>query len=128
MQIITVTGRIGKDAESRRTQQGDDVCSFNVAVDQGFGDRKSTNWFRVSLWGKRGASLAPYLLKGVDVTVNGEFSLGDYQGKPQLDIRANDVALQGGRKGGEQQQRDSYKPPLREPLDDEPFDNSEVPF
>lgn len=105
MQNITITGRLGDAAESRKTQQGDDVCSFRVAVVQGYGQNKSTNWYRVSLWGKRGASLGPYLLKGQDVTVNGEFSLGDYQGKPQLEIRANDVALQGGKRGGDEAPR-----------------------
>jgi single-strand DNA-binding protein len=50
----------------------------------------------VSLWGKRGDALAQYLTKGSNVTVNGEFSLTEYQGKPQLNLRANEVSLQGG--------------------------------
>lgn len=70
MQQITPSGRIGKDAETRDTQGGT-VTSFNVAVDQGFGDRKSTNWFRVSAWA-RAVGAAPYLLKGGVVTVVGE--------------------------------------------------------
>lgn len=97
MQTITIAGRLGRDAELRRTQAGDAVCSFTVAVDERQGREKVTNWWRVSLWGKRGEALAPHLLKGVAVTVNGEFSLGDYEGKPQLNIRASEIALQGGR-------------------------------
>lgn len=132
MQAMTITGRIGKDAESRKTQNGDDVCAFTVAVDQGYGQNKSTNWYRVSLWGKRGASLGPYLLKGQDVTVNGEFSLGDYQGKPQLEIRANDVALQGGKRGGDEAPRrqpargESGHIPGFDPADD--LDSDSGPF
>lgn len=105
MQSITVAGRVGRDAELRRTQSGDAVCSFTVAVDQRDGRDKSTNWWRCSIWGKRGESLAPYLLKGASVTVAGEFSLSDYEGKPQLNIRVNEVALQGGRGDGGNQQR-----------------------
>ena len=97
MQTIVVAGKLGKDAELRKTQSGDSVLGFSVAVDQRDGRDKSTNWYRVSLWGKRGEALAQYLLKGVAVTVSGEFSLGDYEGKPQLNIRANEIALQGGR-------------------------------
>lgn len=100
MQTITIAGRVGRDAELRRTQSGDAVCSFTVAVDQRDGRDKSTNWWRCSIWGKRGESLVPYLLKGASVTVAGEFSLSDYEGKPQLNVRVNEVALQGGRGDG----------------------------
>lgn len=100
MQVITVAGKLGRDAEVRQTQGGDSVCSFSVAVDQRNGRDKSTNWWRVSLWGKRGDALAQYLTKGSSVTVSGEFSLSEYEGKPQLNIRANEIALQGGKQDG----------------------------
>ena len=102
MQSITIAGKLGRDAELRHTQGGESVCSFTVAVDQRQGRDKTTNWWRVSLWGKRGDALAPYLLKGASVTVQGEFALGDYEGKPQLNVRANEIALQGGRGDGSQ--------------------------
>ena len=102
MQSITIAGKLGRDAELRQTQSGESVCSFTVAVDQRQGRDKTTNWWRVSLWGKRGEALAPYLLKGASVTVQGEFALGEYEGKPQLNIRANEIALQGGRGDGSQ--------------------------
>jgi single-strand DNA-binding protein len=95
MQNITIAGRIGRDAEIR-TAGNDKVCGFTVAVDSRQGREKTTNWWRVSIWGKRGEALAQYLTKGSNVTVNGEFSLSEYEGKPQLNIRANEVALQGG--------------------------------
>lgn len=94
MQSLTITGALGKDAELRQTQGGDDVLSFSVGVSQGYGDSKSTNWFRCSVWGKRGRSIKQYLLKGVKVTVQGELSIGSYQDKPQFDIRVNEVEWQ----------------------------------
>lgn len=105
MQQITISGRIGKDAETRDTQGGT-VTSFNVAVDQGFGDRKTTNWFRVSAWGKKGAGAAPYLLKGGVVTVVGELEFGEYEGKQQLNVRASDFTLPPKASGGQSQARD----------------------
>ena len=102
MQQLVVTGHIGKDAEQRTTQGGDRICSFSVASKQGYGDRATTNWFRCSVWGKRAQSLGPYLLKGQQVTVSGELEIGEYEGKTQLNIRVNDVALQGQRGGGSQ--------------------------
>ena len=123
MQNIVIAGKLGRDAELRRTQGGDAVCSFSVAVDQRDGRDKSTNWWRVSLWGKRGEALAPYLLKGVAVTVSGDFALGEYEGKPQLNIRANEIALQGARQGGgtdapSEPQRNSRNAPADD-LDDD---------
>lgn len=128
MQIMTVAGKLGRDAELRQTQSGDSICSFSVAVDQRNGRDKTTNWYRCSLWGKRGESLSPYLLKGAAVTVSGEFSLSEYEGKPQLNIRVNDLALQGGRGEASHQQdrtpsnRDQSQSRTAAPLDDDiPF-------
>lgn len=126
MQTITIAGKLGRDAELRHTQGGDSVCSFSVAVDQREGRDKSTNWFRVSIWGKRGESLAPYLLKGAAVTVQGPLSLSEYEGKTQLNVRANEIALQGRRGDGSQgapvePQRDSRNTPADDLNDDIPF-------
>lgn len=106
MQLITITGRIGADARTATTQGGDRVCNFNVAVDYRDGREKATNWWRVSLWGKRADALGPHLLKGVSVTVAGEFSLGEYDGKPQLNVRAMDIALQGSRNSNGETKRE----------------------
>ena len=73
-----------------------------MAVDQRNGRDKTTNWWRISIWGKRGEALAQYLRKGDNVTVSGEFSVSEYEGKTQLNIRANEIALQGGK--GERQE------------------------
>lgn len=125
MQTITIAGKLGRDAELRHTQGGDSVCSFSVAVDQREGKDKSTNWFRVSIWGKRGESLAPYLLKGAAVTVAGSFSVSEYEGKTQLNVRANEIALQGGRgeqgASGSQDAGRGFTPPADDLDDSIPF-------
>lgn len=105
MQNITIAGRLGRDAETRSTQGGDAVTGFTVAVDYRAGREKHTNWWRVSLWGKRGEALAQYLSKGTVVSVSGEFSLSEYDGKPQLNIKADQVTLLGGQTHGQQDDR-----------------------
>src|SRR3546814_6528337 len=107
MQTIAVTGGIGRDAELRSTQRGDQVCSFNVGVNQGYGDKKSTTWYRASLWGKRGESLQPYLLKGVKVAISGEFETSEYDGKTQLNLRATEVDILTSRK--DQNESDGHR-------------------
>lgn len=98
---ITLAGRLGGDATHRALDGGNEVTSFNMAVDQGFGDKKQTYWFSVSMWGKRGAALAPHLRKGSSVTVTGEFSTREHEGKTYLQCRANDITLQGGKPSGD---------------------------
>jgi len=89
MQQITITGYLSRDAETAQTQKGDDVTRWNVPVKQGFGDTEQTNWFRVSIWGKR-AGYAGKARKGDFAAVTGELTIGEYQGKPQYEIRASD--------------------------------------
>lgn len=105
MQTLTITGYLSKDAETATTQKGDNVTRWNVPVRQGWGDSEQTNWFRVSIWGKR-AEFASKARKGEFVTVTGELTIGEYNGKAQYDIRAADFAnvVTAPREGGQQRQ------------------------
>jgi single-strand DNA-binding protein len=90
MQFVSITGRVGGDAETRSAESST-VTNFNVAVDQGYGDNKQTNWFRCGLWGERGSKLAQYIKKGDKVAVTGDLVIGEYNSKPQYEIRVSDV-------------------------------------
>lgn len=91
MQKVFITGGLGRDAELKTTRAGEDVLSFPVGVSQGFGDSKTTNWFRCSVWGKRARSLQQYLLKGAKVAVDGTLVIGEYEGKTQLNVTVGEV-------------------------------------
>jgi single-strand DNA-binding protein len=73
--IIAFAGRIGKDAEVRTTQGGDSVTQFSVGCNVG---RDKTAWVDCSMWGERGEKLAPYLLKGTPVGINGRPAVRAY--------------------------------------------------
>jgi single-strand DNA-binding protein len=100
VKTITIAGNIGKDAETRTTQGGDSVTSFNVAVEDRAGKEKATLWFSCSLWGKRGDALAQYLTKGSKVCVAGDLSTREHEGKTYLQIRVDQVSLMGGKPEG----------------------------
>lgn len=98
MKSIVIAGRTGKDAELRRLpNDGTPVLSWTVAVDEGRGDNKKTVWFDCSLFGKRGEALEQHMPKGTSVTVSGELSTREHNGKTYLTVRVNDVTLQGGK-------------------------------
>jgi len=126
MKQITIAGNIGKDAVVRRTNAGDAVAGFSVAVPDGFGDSKRTLWFDCSLWGKRGETLAQYLTKGSRVTVAGDLSTREHDGKTYLTIRVAEVTPQGGGERRDDAPRDRPREDAgsgrRDDLDDEiPF-------
>lgn len=127
MITITVAGNVGKDAVLRETQ-GDPVLNFSVASTSYVGREKVTQWVDVSVWGKRGQALAELITKGSKVTVVGQGSLTEHQGKTYLKVRAFDVELQGGAQPSHQrsetrqapaQQRSA--PPADLPEDDIPW-------
>lgn len=106
MNSITITGQLGKDSEVRFLQNGDPVCSFSVADSQG--RDKPTIWWNCSLFGKRAESLQQYLSKGQSVTVIGsvserEWTDKDGQKRKAVDVRVNDIALQGGQRQATQE-------------------------
>lgn len=96
MKNVTIAGNIGKDAETRTTQGGDQVTGWSVAVEERNGQDKRTIWFDCSLWGKRGQALAQYLTKGSRVAVTGDLSTREHNGKTYLTVRASEVTLMGG--------------------------------
>lgn len=113
MQMITIAGNLGNDAELRSSQKGDAFAAFSVGVSKG--RDTPTTWYRCTLWGKRGETLAQYLTKGSKITVVGEFQARAWEkdGKSgtSLEIRVSEIALQGGDSGGGQRrQGNSYGP------------------
>lgn len=109
MNSITIAGIIGRDAEQRFLQNGDPVCNFSVADDQG-GKDKPTIWWYCALFGKRAESLSKYLVKGQHVAVSGNLTKRvwkDKEGAEQsaLELRVSDVKLMGGKPQEQQQDR-----------------------
>jgi single-strand DNA-binding protein len=127
MNVITVAGTLGKDAEVKYLPNGDAIANFSVADSQG--REKPTIWWNCGLYGKRAESLSQYLLKGQAVTVTGSVSEREWTDKEgnkrkSMDVRVSDVALQGGRKNEEPQQERRQAPaPQQVSIDDD-----ELPF
>ena len=109
MNVICITGNLGKDAELKAMQDGTPVLKFSVADSQG--RDKPAIWWNCDMYGKRADSLAPYLVKGQQVTVTGTLSEREYEGKKYQTLRVNDVALQGARPDGPRQQAPRQQAP-----------------
>lgn len=99
--IVTVTGNLGRDAETRFTKSGQPLLNFSLAHtpsrknDQGqWEDTGDTQWYRCTLWGRLAELYADVLLKGQvgQVTVTGRLtpSIFDANDGPRLSL---DVAV-----------------------------------
>jgi single-strand DNA-binding protein len=126
MNSITIVGGLGRDAELKYLNNGDPVCSFSVADSQG--REKPTIWWRCSLFGKRGQSLASYLTKGQSVTVVGTITEREWEKdgvkQKSMDVRVSEIALQGGRKDSEPQE-ERRQAPKPAPVE---MDDQDLPF
>lgn len=63
----------------------DKGCNFNVALDTAHMDpdnhRPTTEFFRCTVWGKRGETAAKYLHKGDAITISGDMYSDEYVGR-----------------------------------------------
>lgn len=125
MQVTMIAGNVGKDAELRRTQSGDAVLGFSVAVDNGKdknGNKRDSTWYRCSVWGKRAESLEAYIKKGTKLALTGRVGVDVYEGRGSLTLNVNELTFMGGGSQERSDDRQQYDEPARNDIDDEiPF-------
>ncbi len=131
--VITVSGNLGKDCEQRWTPAGKAVASFSLPVKQGYGEHERTSWVICKMFGAKAEKLPEHLKKGMKVTITGEFVMeewtdreGNKRSTPviivnQLDFGGNQAVSQ----NLPQQQRTQQPPVQNEPPMD--FDD-DIPF
>lgn len=111
MQQLIIAGNVGKDAQLRRTQSGDPVLNFSVAVDNGKdkeGQKRDATWFDCSLWGKRAESLQSYITKGTKLVLTGRPTTRAHEGKAYLGINVSELTFMGGGRSDDTPRDDSY--------------------
>jgi len=131
MMILTLAGTIGRDAELRRTQGGDPVAGFSVAVDNGKdknGNKRESTWVDCSLWGKRGEGLCQYLTKGTRVAITGRPTTREHNGKAYQGVSINEITLMGGGQQGGSQGGGGYSQGQQEQRQPDPADLDDLPF
>ncbi len=73
-------GRLTKEPEVKSTVTGKSVCSFSLAVDYGFGEKKKTIFPDFAAWGPQ-AEYVGKLSRGTLIAVTGELDIRDYMSK-----------------------------------------------
>lgn len=98
MQLLVISGNVGKDATLRQSGS-DDVLSFSLAVDNGKdrnGNKRDSTWYDCSLWGDRAKKLERHITKGSKLTLQGRPTVREHNGKAYLGITIDQITFQGG--------------------------------
>lgn len=78
---VVVVGNLGKDPEIRSTGSGKKVASFSLAVDQGYGDNKKTEWVNIIAWEKLAELTEKFLKRGKTVALSGYLQTSSWDDK-----------------------------------------------
>jgi single-strand DNA-binding protein len=107
---VILMGNLTRDPELRQTPNGQNVCSFSLALNRSYkaadGNwQEATDYVDVVAWGPLGERVAQYLSKGRPCLVNGRLQSraweSDGQKRSKVEVNAQDVTFLGGGEGGQ---------------------------
>ena len=146
---VILMGNLTRDPELRQTPNGQNVCSFSLALNRSYKDssgewQEATDFIDVVAWGPLGERVAQYLSKGRPCLVNGRLQSRsweqDGQKRSKVEVNAHDVTFLGGPGGdnsGGGGSSSSAPAPSRkakkddvviEDIGDEPINLDDIPF
>ena len=92
---IILMGRLTRDPELRRTQNGTAVTSFSIAVDRDFKNKdtgeKSTDFIDIVAWRQTAEFVCDYFSKGRMAVVEGRLQIRDWTDKDGNKRRSAEV-------------------------------------
>ena len=85
-------GRLTKDPESRRTQDGKAVARYTLAVDR-FSKDQGADFIPCVAFGNAGEFAEKYLKKGMKILVSGRIQTGSYTNRDGQKVYTTDVVV-----------------------------------
>lgn len=76
-----LVGNLGQEPEGRYTPQGKYIATVSIGVNTGWGDKKSTSWFKLNCWGDLGELFNKLCQKGTKVLVEGRLKINEWNDK-----------------------------------------------
>ncbi|GHU51065.1 hypothetical protein FACS1894127_7100 [Clostridia bacterium] len=89
MNSVNLIGRLTRDPDIRKTEEGRTICSFTLAVDDIHAKEDRADFLRVTVFGTTGDLCEKYLRKGFLAGVTGRLrneSYTDQEGKPRQSV------------------------------------------
>ncbi len=76
MNCVAITGRITKELELRKTNNGKPVCKFSLAV---YRDKDNTDFINCIVWNNQAENLCKYQGKGSLIGLSGSLRVEKYE-------------------------------------------------
>ena len=121
-------GRITKDIEIRYTQSGKAVAGFSLAINEGYGEKKRTEYVDCVAWEKLAENLAQYQSKGSLVLVMGRLQKRSYDAQDGSKRYVTEVVAQDIEFMGSKPQGAAQEPSGANSFGSEVIDDQEIPF
>ena len=90
---IFVMGRLTRDPELRRTNNGTAVCSFRVAWSETIKDRETKLFLNCVAWQSTAELICKYWYKGKEILLEGKLSTREYQDKNGNDRSVTEMTV-----------------------------------
>lgn len=126
MNNVCLIGRLTRDPEVKYTAESQmAVAKFSLAIDDGYGEKKKTNFPSIVAFGKTAESCEKFLSKGKLVCIQGKLQTGKYKNKEGATVYTTDVVadrvefLEWGDKKEGSAQQDPQIPDGFEAVDDD---------
>ncbi|MBR3974382.1 MAG: single-stranded DNA-binding protein [Clostridia bacterium] len=119
---VNLIGRLVRDPEMRVTQNANEVVSFCIAVENGYGDSKRTAFINCVAWRKTAVFIEKYFCKGNMIAVQGILDTREYTEKngykrTVTEVTVDSASFCGGQTPKPPADNEPYVPP--EIVDDE---------
>lgn len=79
MNKVILIGNITKELELRKTTTNKSVIEFSIAINDGYGDQKTTDYINITAWEKLAERIATYCRKGHKICVEGKIKTDTYE-------------------------------------------------
>ena len=76
---VILMGRLTKDPELRYTNNKTPVCSFTIAVNNGYGEKQQTDFINCVAWNKTAEFVTKYFAKGKMIIVIGRIATRSWE-------------------------------------------------
>lgn len=76
---VILMGRLTKDPELRYTNNKTPVCSFTIAVNNGYGEKQQTDFINCVAWNKTAEFVTKYFTKGKMIIVIGRITTRSWE-------------------------------------------------
>ena len=82
--LVVLTGRLTADPELKKTQNGNSVTSFSIAVNRRFNrsaEEQQTDFINIVVWGQSAEFVSKYFKKGSMIGIEGRIQTRKYTDK-----------------------------------------------